>query len=685
MDINIEIQDVVIEDNDMPNIEVEEEGENDKEEMGNEKNKKPKGKSDIWQFFTRIVGGNPEDPRAACNFCGKDYAAHPKNCGTSTLWNHLNRLCPKNPNRVNKQKTLCFEPKKEGEGGVTTNFITVQFDKQKCRQSIAKYILLEELPFRHVESEGFRQLIRQLEPRLETISRMTIARDIYQLYLDEKEVMRGVMKKVRVSLTTDTWTSIQNINYMCLTAHWIDSDWKLQKTIINFCQITDHNRETIGTEIESCLNQWGIHKIFTITVDNTSTNSTAIEYVLRKFKSKRHAIILDGELLHLRCCAHIVNLIVTDGLKEKNESIAAIRNAVKYVRSSPSRLLAFKECVKAEDIECKGLLCLDVPTRWNSTYLMLECALKFQKAFDRIKTDKNYRYYFTEEDNGKSKEGPPNEDDWENARIFVKFLKTFYEVTLKFSGSSYVTSNLYFQEICEIQNELITLSKSKLIKKIEENLRKLLDFYNEMHFGVGPSSTTSSNLSVFVEGDTTKPGGLVSKFMSKKRQHDGERKRNEIDKYLADDTEDFVVGQRFDILKWWTRQSNRYPVLSLIAQDVLAIPVTTVPSESAFHIEDAKSCSNPSSANTKPSLKEGEPFHDVTLYRSTIGALQYFSLTRLDVAFIVNKLSQFLQAPRTVQWEACKRLFRYLKGTIKEGIYLRLTAATTLTAYSDVD
>ncbi|KAM6564201.1 hypothetical protein CsatB_030096 [Cannabis sativa] len=643
MDINIEIQDVVIEeDNDMPNIEVEEEVENDKEEMGNEKNKKPKGKSDIWQFFTRIVGGNLEDPRAACNFCGKDYAAHPKNCGTSTLWNHLNR-CPKNPNRVNKQKILCFEPKKEGEGGATANLIAVQFDKQKCRQSIAKYILLEELPFRHVESEGFRQLIRQLEPRLETISRMTIARDIYQLYLDEKEVIRGVLKKVRVSLTTDTWTSIQNINYMCLTAHWIDSDWKLQKRIINFCQITDHKGETIGTEIESCLNQWGIHKIFTITVDNASTNSTAIEYVLRKFKSKRHAIILDGEFLHLRCCAHIVNLIVTDGLKEKNESIAAIRNAVKYVRSSPSRLLAFKECVKAEDIECKGLLCLDVPTRWNSTYLMLECALKFQKAFDRIKTDKNYRYYFTEEDNGKSKEGPPNEDDWENARIFVKFLKTFYEVTLKFSGSSYVTSNLYFQEICEIQNELITLSKerdgmlssmaanmkrkfdkywgeskaangaliiatvldpryklqfvvdcyetfydislqSKLIKKIEENLRKLFDFYNEMHFGVGPSSTTSSNLSVSVEGDTTKPGGLVSKFMSKKRQHDGERNRNEIDKYLADDTEDFVVGQRFDILKWWTGQSNRYPVLSLIAQDVLAIPVTTVPSESAFSI-----------------------------------------------------------------------------------------------------
>ncbi|XP_060965150.1 uncharacterized mitochondrial protein AtMg00810-like [Cannabis sativa] len=102
-------------------------------------------------------------------------------------------------------------------------------------------------------------------------------------------------------------------------------------------------------------------------------------------------------------------------------------------------------------------------------------------------------------------------------------------------------------------------------------------------------------------------------------------------------------------------------------------------------MEGAKSCSNPSIANTKLSLKDGELFHDVTLYRSTIGEVQHLSLTRPDVAFVVNKLSQFLQAPTTVNWEACKRLLRYLKGTIKEGICLKPAAETTLHAYSDAD
>ncbi|KAK2640602.1 hypothetical protein Ddye_028397 [Dipteronia dyeriana] len=201
-------------------------------------------------------------------------------------------------------------------------------------------------------------------------------------------------------------------------------------------------------------------RVFTITVDNASANDVAIKYVKKKLSNwVVDGIILEGEFFHVRCCAHILNLIVTEGLKDIHESIISIRNDVRYVRSSPSRLHKFKKCDEHEKIECKGNVILDVCAWWNSTYLMLESALNFQKAFERLEEeDGNYISYFLEDESGKRKMGPPRFDDWEISRVFVKFLKKFYDATLKFSASLSVTSNQYFHEVFSIQYELIVLS-----------------------------------------------------------------------------------------------------------------------------------------------------------------------------------------------------------------------------------
>ncbi|KAK0595199.1 hypothetical protein LWI29_004436 [Acer saccharum] len=230
-----------------------------------------------------------------------------------------------------------------------------------------------------------------------------------------------------------------------------------------FCRVGMPRGETIGKCIEQVLLDWGIDRIFTITVDNASANQTAIFYVQRKLKSwKVDGLILDGKYLHLRCCAHIVNLIVNDGLKEMHDSVVAIRNAVKFVKSSPSRFQNFKKYVEREKIQDKGLVVLDVPTRWNSTYLMLASSLKFVKAFDRMDDeDGHYQSYFKAVENEPKKIGPPNFEHWENAKVFVQFLKTFYDVTLQFSATLSVTSNLYFHKWGTINNQLTTMSSDR--------------------------------------------------------------------------------------------------------------------------------------------------------------------------------------------------------------------------------
>ncbi|KAK3184795.1 hypothetical protein Dsin_032081 [Dipteronia sinensis] len=107
----------------------------------------------------------------------------------------------------------------------------------------------------------------------------------------------------------------------------------IRKRILSFTQIFDHRKETIGKCIEKMLFDWGIDKVFTISMDNAASNNTAMLYVKRKLNCwHTDGAILDGKYLHLRCCAHIVNLIVNDVLREMHDSVVAIRNAVKIFK-----------------------------------------------------------------------------------------------------------------------------------------------------------------------------------------------------------------------------------------------------------------------------------------------------------------------------------------------------------------
>lgn len=162
---------------------------------------------------------------------------------------------------------------------------------------------------------------------------------------------------------------MQRINYMCITAHYVDEDWKLNKKIINFCTIESHVGEHLGRQIDSCLREWGITRVFSVPVDNAASNNTCVGS-LRTRLIARGVCLLGGKFLHMRCVAHIVNLVVQDGLKELSTSVKNIREAIRFVRQSPARLARFKKCCEEENIDSKSLLCLDVPTRWNSTYLV---------------------------------------------------------------------------------------------------------------------------------------------------------------------------------------------------------------------------------------------------------------------------------------------------------------------------
>ena len=231
-----------------------------------------------------------------------------------------------------------------------------------------------------------------------------------------------------------------------------------------------------------CLYEWGVDGIFTLTTDNASSNDTTIKFLQTVTKDWK-GIVLEHEFLHMRCCAHILNLIVGDGLKEIDVSIARVREAVRYVKSSPNRNQTFRSFMERLCIESKCLLSLDVHTRWNSTYLMLDIAEKFDKVFLRMDfEDDSYSSYFMNKENNGGL-GSPCGAGFQNCRMFVGFLKLFYNAIKKFSGSLCVISNTFFDEMFVIQENISYLIKPQ--NHLLKNMATKMETKFEKYWGKG--------------------------------------------------------------------------------------------------------------------------------------------------------------------------------------------------------
>jgi histone deacetylase 1/2 len=76
---------------------------------------------------------------------------------------------------------------------------------------------------------------------------------------------------------------------------------------------------------------------------------------------------------------------------------------------------------------------------------------------------------------------------------------------------------------------------------------------------------------------------------------------------------------------------------------------------------------------------------DATEYRSLVGELQYLTITRPDLSYSINRVCQFLHAPRDSHMTAVKRILRYLRHTAQFGLHFRSHPSTVLAAFSDAD
>jgi hypothetical protein len=104
-----------------------------------------------------------------------------------------------------------------------------------------------------------------------------------------------------------------------------------------------------------------------------------------------------------------------------------------------------------------------------------------------------------------------------------------------------------------------------------------------------------------------------------------------------------------------------------------------------FKMDQCKSSTIPIQQNVKLSCDDGSKEVNGTVYRQMVGSLNYLTTTRHDIAYSMSVLSQFMEKPHEIHWNAAKEILKYLKGTLDYGIKYTDASDIELTGYSDSD
>ncbi|CAH9120984.1 unnamed protein product [Cuscuta epithymum] len=611
-------------------------------------------KSDVWDDMDRDVLDDGVI-RATCHHCKKTLTANSKS-GTSHLKRHLSQCASR---KYNNLKSYCIV----GGGGDsqlecgTKIGNTMSLNRplpttSAIREAMSVFFVSCALPFSLVEAPGFKHFMSVIAPQFQQVSRMTIKRDAVSNYKTHKAIVAQELDSApgRICFTTDNWRSEHTSDeFMCVTAHWIDKSWKLQKRIIKFAALPPSlDGSSLADEILLCFGEWKIgDKVFSFTVDNASYNDTMMTS-LKRHLLRKNTLLMNGKFVHIRCSCHIINLVVQAGLKLIDDCILKIRKMVTHLKHSMPKNKKFYEIASTTfSLNTTKKLRLDTPIRWNSTFTMLDRFLYFRDAIDSF-VSKNVDlkcYRLTEE-------------EWTKVGQLKKFLQVFFDVTNDFSASKTPTSNIYFcgvwkihkllkktaaappsilsnmvsemqlkfQKYWEDYNLILSCaavfdprlkldgvgflykkllgeeSGDVFVHKIKTTLVELLDEYKGAFGEVGESgqNTSSSHFNSSMlqsEFDSGSDEEDLYQFMSKKRKAEI---KSELDLYL--DEKPLNMKDDVNVLQFWKRNSSRFVILSSLARDILSLPVSTVPSESAFSL--GKKIITPSRSSLSPTTVE---------------------------------------------------------------------------------
>ena len=325
---------------------------------------------------------------------------------------------------------------------------------QQITCAVGQFIATDLRPYSVTEKAGFIHLISVLDPRYKMPSRQHFSgKVIPNLYAETVQEVKDSMSLANcVSLTTDGWTSRAAESYITVTAHYMTPDWKIMSPVLQTRAMYDtHTGIHISEVLQSSAEEWNVKRPEMpnpVVTDNASNMGIAVK--------------TSGLGPHIRCFAHTLNLATQRALQisQMSQLLCRVRWIVSFFHRSTHANMTFQSKQKMLQLPQHKLI-IDVASRWNSSYDMLERYLEQQEAVmatlvsaDVRKTDKELVTF--------------SDDDIANAEQAVALLKPLKTITVILCDEKDPTVSMIVPLLTTISNAMVVSQEdSELISKMK--------------------------------------------------------------------------------------------------------------------------------------------------------------------------------------------------------------------------
>lgn len=501
---------------------------------------------------------------------------------------------------------------------------------------IATMVALDLRPMYMVKCEGFRNLLGYLEPAYKVPSRQHITSLIHRKHDAAKKLLCTTLKEASsVALSTDIWTSMATEAYITVTAHYISTNWELFSFVLETKSFPErHSGKAISEKLIEIAENFALsRKVSTVVHDQAANMELSLEILNSD---------MGWETLH--CSAHCLQLCLKAGLSSNaiDRLIGAARKLVGHFNRS---VVASEELKKREvqmNIAEKKLV-QDCATRWNSTFYMLQRLLELRWPVTAVLSDERVTKrsdrhldltsehwalaeelvrilhpfevattFFSYEENTSlscvlpilhglvdSLQQQPNPSETVSPSVRQFKQKVAGEIKQRWDLDSPNLSSPWvlalavdprFRQLKFLDEEQVDSVKSELERQMENSVDSLPSADSTDPSANEPPEKRQkvekeTALDLLLGTDTTQVSTKLSA-------------REEVEQYFSERP----ISRRDHPLTWWKANEQRFHRLAKVAQEILAIPATSTPSERIFSVAGLtvtklRSCLKPSNVD----------------------------------------------------------------------------------------